>query len=851
LTRCVRSDRSVPWVAAFVFVGGLGLASIAQANEPSLPVLVFEAPAVYPNSALEEGEEATVLLELELTARGRVRAARLIDEAESEFGEAALQAAWSFVFEPATDGQGRPVPATIRYAYVFALTRAPVVSLSGCVFEAGVKRSLIGEEVRLVGKSGGDRRVRTGEDGCFEVADLAPGAWRVLVEPKGFRAEVADVEVLEGQRVEVTLYPVQVRPWEDERADQEIVVTARREVPQITERVLDAETIRYLPGTNGDVVRVVQNLPGVARPPLNIGQLIIRGMAPDDSGYTLDGGRIPLVFHFAGFSTVINGDALKEVAFLPGGYGVRYGRTLGGLVDLRTRNELTEKSRGIAEVDLFQTSIFVEQRVSEKASLTVSGRRSYADAILNPLLSKGSSTIRAPRYYDGLVRYAHKTSAGMWDALILFSDDSFRFIGTESDEEAVQLAYSTSFQKMRLRSDLIAGKGWRVETSLIAGPERRGFGIAPAGEAREETWAGGLRHEWLRKRADGPIGIRVGLDAAATQFAFLYDVPDFGVREEGSIVAFMPGGYGEVTTGWKTGEIITGIRADAIFDENDYQTQTLDPRVGFRQEFAAQMRVKGNVGRYSQFPLAREVQPPPDGVGNPDLQAERALQTSLGVEAAQGTRWVVEGTGFYHHLTGLVVGREDAFRFFTGPPPAGPLDARPYANEGVGRTYGVETLVKYTDDRTLAWLAATWSRSFRQDREDEPEELLRYDQPVVLTALGSRELPKRWRIGARVRYGSGNPYTKVVNRVYDLDRRTFTPIFGPVDAERLPSFFSLDLRVDKDYVYRLWTLTTYFDIQNATAAKNLELMSWTYDYEQEDPVTTPPPLPTFGFRAKW
>ena len=820
--------------------------SPALAAEPTLPVLVYEAPAVYPQWAQEQGEEARVILELELTARGRVRGVRVLETPDEAFGAAAVQAAWSFVFEPAMDAQARPVPAIIRYAYVFELTRVPVLSLTGCVYEAGVKRSLAGEEVRLVSEAAEDRRVQTDPGGCFQVADLASGSWRVVVEPKGYRAEIA-----EGQVVEVDLYPVQVRPWEEEKADEEIVVVGRREVPQITERVLDAQTIRYLPGTNGDVVRVIQNLPGVARPPLNIGQLIIRGMAPEDSSYTLDGGRIPLVFHFAGFSTVINGDALKEVAFLPGGYGVRYGRTLGGVVDLRTRSELTEKSRGIAEVDLFQTALFMEQRVSDKASLTVSGRRSYADAILNPLLSKGSSTIRAPRYYDGLIRYAHKGPAGIWDALILFSDDSFRFIGTEADEDAVQLAYSTSFQKARLRSDLIAGKGWRVETSLIAGPERRGFGIAPAGEASEETWAGGLRHEWLRKRGDDPFGVRLGLDVAATQFSFLYDVPDFGVREEGSITAILPGAYGEVTGGWNTGELIAGVRADGVVDENEYQSQTVDPRLGFRQDIAAQVRLKGSVGRYSQFPLAREVEPPPEGVGNPDLTAERALQTSLGIEAAVGTRWVFEGTGFYHHLSDLVVGREDAFRFFTGPPPGGPLDARPYANEGVGRTYGLETLMKYTDERTLAWLSATWSRSFRQDRQDEPEALLRYDQPIVVTALGSRELGKRWRFGARVRYGSGNPYTKVVNRVYDLNQRAFTPVFGKVDAERLPPFFSLDLRVDKDYVYRLWTLTTYFDIQNATAAKNLEVMSWTYDYEQEDPVTTPPPLPTFGFRATW
>jgi hypothetical protein len=106
-------------------------------------------------------------------------------------------------------------------------------------------------------------------------------------------------------------------------------------------------------------------------------------------------------------------------------------------------------------------------------------------------------------------------------------------------------------------------------------------------------------------------------------------------------------------------------------------------------------------------------------------------------------------------------------------------------------------------------------------------------------------------VGARVRYGSGNPYTPVVNRVQDQLTRAFQPVYGPRDSARLPSFYSVDLRVDKDYVFKNWTLTTYLDLQNATYAKNVEVISWTYDFAEEAPILSNPPLPAFGLRGEW
>ena len=84
-----------------------------------------------------------------------------------------------------------------------------------------------------------------------------------------------------------------------------------------------------------------------------------------------------------------------------------------------------------------------------------------------------------------------------------------------------------------------------------------------------------------------------------------------------------------------------------------------------------------------------------------------------------------------------------------------------------------------------------------------------------------------------------------------MEKRIFLPVYGERDSARLPPFWSIDLRFDKDYVFRKWTLTTYLDLQNATNTRNVEVMGWTYDYGEEDVVTSNPLTPAFGLRGEW
>ena len=69
----------------------------------------------------------------------------------------------------------------------------------------------------------------------------------------------------------------------------EVIVRGERPAREVTRRTVDRREIERIPGTGGDALRSIQNLPGVARPPGLSGLLVVRGSGPQDTATFIDG----------------------------------------------------------------------------------------------------------------------------------------------------------------------------------------------------------------------------------------------------------------------------------------------------------------------------------------------------------------------------------------------------------------------------------------------------------------------------------------------------------------------------------------------------------------------------------
>src|SRR6202034_3120855 len=100
--------------------------------------------------------------------------------------------------------------------------------------------------------------------------------------------------------------------------EEEIVVTAPRLKKQVVSTVVQAEQATRIPGTQGDVLKVVENLPGVAR--AAAGAVVVWGAAPTDTRVYVEGVRVPRLYHDGGYRSIVNSDFVRSVELIPGGY---------------------------------------------------------------------------------------------------------------------------------------------------------------------------------------------------------------------------------------------------------------------------------------------------------------------------------------------------------------------------------------------------------------------------------------------------------------------------------------------------------------------------------------------------
>src|SRR6185369_13325623 len=118
----------------------------------------------------------------------------------------------------------------------------------------------------------------------------------------------------------------------------DIDVEGDRPPREPTQRQISGDEIRKMPGTNGDALRSLQNMPGVARVGAFDGLLIVRGSSPRDSQIFIDGSGVPMVYHFGGLSSIVPSEMLERIDFYPGNFGPQYGRATGGIVDVGVRS---------------------------------------------------------------------------------------------------------------------------------------------------------------------------------------------------------------------------------------------------------------------------------------------------------------------------------------------------------------------------------------------------------------------------------------------------------------------------------------------------------------------------------
>ncbi|MBN2192729.1 MAG: TonB family protein [Polyangiaceae bacterium] len=837
-----------------------------------LPRLLEFVEADYPPAAREAGIEGEVILELGIDTEGRVTDVAVEQPAGHGFDEAAAVVAWRFRFEPARR-QGRSVAAKLLYRYRFTLERvavsAPVTvgRLKGRVAVGTVGIPAV--QVTLAGPNGYAWSGTTGEDGGWDVPDLAPGDYTVSISAAGYAAASYAERVAAGELTEVT-YALAPAP-----GDQGIDITVYGEPHRyVTRRRITRREFTHIAGTNGDPIRAVESMPGVAR--TGDGSLVIRGASPLSTGVFVDGTSVPFIYHVYNLASVIQADLVDTVTLYPGNFGAKYGRFVGGMVEVGIRppnvtctawgepKARTGCYHGLAQVDIIDGRLQLEGPIPRMRNLSflVALRRSWVDYFIKKAAEQTDLGLTvAPRYTDYFATIEHARgerrlgirAMGAQDEIGLVADESF----SEDDAHAVgKLRLVGSYHRGQILYEDRLSRSMTLRSSLGIGMDRL---IQEWGDLhlRYELDPVELRQE-LSAVILPELEVSLGLDTYIAPYrldARFNDTetavgPLEDLRVDGT--DGVQGYYLEaIVRPSKRSSLVPGLRLDHVpsFDE-----VTLGPRLVGRYDlirprgepgtkgWRRRTTVKGGTGLFFQPPSLLMV----DIVGRlPDQRSERAFQHSVGVEQELTKQVELSVEGFYIDTDRLLtsVPRDDG--------------GRDLENQGARHSFGLETLLRYhADERFFGWVAYTLSRSVTRDAPGEPEHLTRYDQTHNLILVASYRLRKRWEISGRFRYVTGSPYTDIVPlphspSVFDGNTGEYVPQSGNPLTDRFPDAHQVDLRVEKRWQYRRWALTGYLDVRNAYNQRIVDFFYYNFNYTDRAMVQGLPLLPTLGVRGEF
>ena len=881
-------------IALIATSAGSALADEARPPDPPPPAkptgVVTRPPKLlqavapdYPPAALASGKAAKVKVRIKIDAAGMVTSVDVLEKVGDGFDEAAVTAALQYVFEPAEiDGQPAPITVETTINFVIEQVEEPApppprptaspqagppnhagnnllpVTLQGTVVERGTRRKLAGVIVSIA-ELGLD--AVSGEDGSFFFHGVDAGSYKMLaVDPKYDRLE-RPISLAKREAVEVRLWlrPRGGNPYET-------VVEGDREVLEVTRRTLQRQQLTSVPGTFGDPIRVLQTLPGMQRAPFGLGLLLVRGSNPDDTGIYVDGHEVPSLFHFLGGPSIFNVEMLESIDLYPGGFPARFGRHHGGAVALELRPTKSDGVHGAAKVDFIDAGGYVRAPITKDVSFAFAGRRSYIDAFLGlvlPTPPKGGQRIVTPIYYDYSGRLDWNLhdegrvslfAIGSSDTLHVLDQDPASAVSTDLDTAVKFFRVIGSYQRpLTDELKLTLSPAWGRDTLTFTGAQA---------EATGPFTSIGIVNTSLsyRARINGKLRPKLSLDTGldvlsrVTKYDALLPVDDSLINAQGVDVppskllrgasSLGVGGYLDlgidVTSRWK---LIPSLRVDSyIIDGQD--RASIDPRLVARFAVAPTFTAKAYLGEFSQPPQPEAVD---RRFGNPNVGIEHATHTGLGYEWKPDRLWSIDSEIYYVRRRALVVFSDQLVMNDDGS-----FTYVNFVNEGRRDSYGFEMLIKREiSEHAFGWLSYTFSRAHSRQHPGGDWIATSFDQPHVLNAVGSWKPGRGWELGARFQLASGRPDTPVIGATYDADTGTYVPVRGPLRSTRTPLFRQLDVRAEKVWLYKTWSLGLYLDIINVSNAENVEATQYDYRFRQSAPITSFPILPTLGVRGTW
>lgn len=740
----------------------------------------------------------------------------------------------------------------------------PTGSIVGRVISTANASGIAGARVEVLGTG---RAGTTSEEGRYLLDSVPVGAWRVRATAIGFDAVVlTDILVGSGKPVEldVRLAPRII-------AVEEIVVDAPYFAPGIESATstadLGAEDVRRAPGVQEDVVRAVALLPGVAPTTGGRNDIAVRGGAPYESLFLVEGLEVPNINHFGsqgstgGPLTILNIDFIREASFSSGGFGVQYGDRTASLSSFSLREGNSERLAGEVTLSATGFGVIGEGPLGPNGTFLAGVRRSYLD-----LVFRAADFTFIPEYWDAQAKVTQRFGGrhalswfgmGALDNLNLDEQTADDRLDNSRIATPDQRSYTTgltwNYSMARGLLTVSAGRTWtRFETTQL------------------DTL---LQPVYVNRSAEGDNSLRTELAwtfAPRLQVTFGnvlryaddldYEVLLSGSYRTDSLNQPAPLAADTSFTAWRNGTYVqavafagsvrltAGVRGDWYGFLDAYRVA---PRIGANLPLGANGSLNLSLGQYYQAPPFIWLVGDP---GNPGRLAPiRADVAVVGYERLFRPDLRGQVEFYYKRYTDYparlyrpeAVLQPSGFDDVTSDIPSG---LEPLESVGEGRSYGAELLVqKRFSGVPLYGLASLTVNRSEFSGIDAVFYTGGFETRFVGNFLAGWRFNPRWEVSGKFRVATGLPYTPFATSGEWEGERDYTQY----NALTLPTFSAVDVRVDRRWAFPGLQLDVYIDIQNLFGKENVTGTYWNERTQQEEFDTSLGILPTLGVNIEF
>jgi hypothetical protein len=718
---------------------------------------------------------------------------------------------------------------TLAVLLCLAATASAALSLgriAGVVRDGVTQRPLSNVTVRVVGSA---KATRTAADGSYVLDSIPVGTVSVSARMVGYATATETDVVVRSERVStVNLLLVQ----QASQAFPVEVVAATSGTSggaAISAVRLNNEEIRRTPSGVGDVQRVLTAIPAVTGSEDQVNDISIRGGAPAEVGFYIDGIFTPNINHMpqqsgsGGLVSILNLRLVDHLTIMTGGFDATYGERASGIVDVALREGSRDQLHAQADFNMAGLGGYMEGPIGKNVSFVVGARHSWVDALV-ALLDVG----KAPNYGDaqaklvwrlngnhrlsalgvfGLSAFERSSAQALADSLPRYGSENYA-VGTYGITWqalwADNVVTNTAVGLATLRADEL----WQATATNVLDEQIASFDYTASIRSVTSLSLGGAGNHAdlgfeLRQRRLQVNEEHLGTNRTATS----------------NVLAAFANVTGNVGTLSLTG----GVRVAAL---QSVQDVAVDLRLQAQWMVADEVSVVAMAGQYSQelppallaYADGSSTLAPPRMLYLGSAVEWRPLPTtSIRLEAYQKRYHDAPSSG--QRPTAFVLddvfGTNGRWR-----------DVDVLGHDAQARAHGVEMVVhRRLTDGWHALIGAAISATEYRDVAGlwRPRT---FNNRVVATAMLGWMPAETWMVTARWSYLGGQARTPVDVTASQAAGQTVRDVVN-TNGTYLPPYHGLSVRADKRWFLQSSTVTTYLMVLNAYNRRNVRDVVWS------------------------